>query len=99
MSTKILLTSFQTWMPHQSSNAAEDLLELIQQSKFNSSNLTFLRKLPVDIPQASRIAIANINKIEPDLVLCCGMAESREILTAIGAACLPIPFRGGMKTR
>lgn len=81
MTSKILLTSFQTWMPHQNSNAADDLLDIVQRRGFNSQDLSFLRKLAVDIPQASGSAIDNINKIEPDLVICCGMAESREILT------------------
>ena len=81
MSKKIILTSFSTWLSHHSSNASDNLLEEIQQHQFESSSLTFLRQLPVDVPQASGRAIAAIEKIQPDLVICCGMAESRSLLT------------------
>jgi pyroglutamyl-peptidase len=78
---KILLTSFQTWLPHQQSNASDDLLEEVAKLDSSSYYLTVLRHLPVDIPQASERAIAKINEVQPDIIICCGMAESRQSLS------------------
>lgn len=80
MSHKILLTSFTTWLPHQLSNSSDDLLnEISRLDTFPS--LTFLRLLPVDVELASCCVIAKINELQPDVVICCGMAESRSLLT------------------
>ena len=79
MNNKLLLTSFQTWLPHQKSNSSDDLLETIQK-QFNSS-LYFLRKLPVDSNLATLQVIQSIEQIEPKSIICCGMAESRTQLT------------------
>jgi pyroglutamyl-peptidase len=81
MSKKILLTSFQTWLPHHKSNSSDDLLEVISQSDFSIISLNFLRQLPVNIPLASRQTIQYIKKYKPDIIICCGMAEKRDILT------------------
>lgn len=81
MTNKILFTSFQTWLPHHSFNSSDNLLAEIQKQNSSASSLTFLRRLPVDIPQASGLAIEHINRIRPDLIICCGMAESRQLLT------------------
>jgi pyroglutamyl-peptidase len=79
---KVLLTSFQTWLPHHTSNAADDLLiELAKHPGSLPYSLTFLRQLPVDIPQASDRVLAEINTLQPDVIICCGMAEKREKLT------------------
>jgi len=82
MRIKILLTSFQTWLSHQKSNSADDLLEIIQE-KYDDDfvSLFFLRSLPVDIGLASQKVIAQIQAIQPDVVICCGMAEKRSKLT------------------
>jgi pyroglutamyl-peptidase len=80
MSEKILLTSFQTWLPHQTSNSSDDLLLKIQEEGFETS-LTFLRQLPVDIERASQKALTAIALIKPNLVICCGMAEARDRLS------------------
>jgi pyroglutamyl-peptidase len=80
MNEKILITSFQTWLPHQTSNSSDDLLLKIQKENFGAY-LTFLRQLPVDIDRATQKAIAAIDLIKPDVVICCGMAESRDRLT------------------
>lgn len=79
--SKILLTSFQTWLPHQQSNSSDDLLEEVTQLESFADSLTFLRHLPVDITQASERAIAKINELQPDIIICCGMAESRSQLS------------------
>ncbi|PSB11662.1 peptidase C15 [filamentous cyanobacterium Phorm 46] len=87
MTKKILLTSFDTWLPHQKSNSSDDLLAKISQIESLADSLTFLRKLPVDFQEAPNLAIAQINKIQPDTIICCGMAESRQKLTIESCAC------------
>ena len=81
MTNKILLTSFDTWLPHQNSNSSDDLLAKISQIKDLTYNLTFLQKLPVDFQEAPNLTIAQINQLQPDIIICCGMAESRQKLT------------------
>lgn len=80
MSRKILLTSFQTWRPEQRSNSSDDLLHKIAQDTVSDS-LTFLRQLPVNIPEAASRVIATIEEGQPDAIICCGMAQSRQKLT------------------
>ena len=87
MTAKILLTSFDTWLPHQKSNSSDDLLANISQIKSLPDSLTFLRKLPVDFHLAPNLAIAQINQLQPDTIICCGMAESRQKLTIESCAC------------
>jgi pyroglutamyl-peptidase len=84
---KFLLTSFDTWQPHQKSNSSDDLLAKISQIKDLTYDLTFLRKLPVDAQRAPNLAIAQINKLQPDTIICCGMAETRQKLTVESCAC------------
>jgi pyroglutamyl-peptidase len=80
--TKILLTSFQTWLIEQKSNSSDDLLAIIQESDYTSiANLFFLRNLPVDIYRASHQTISEIKRIQPDVIICCGMAQKRSNLT------------------
>lgn len=78
---KILLTSFQTWMPHQKSNSSDDLLARVEAKTFSDRELIFLRGLPVDTEKASQKAIALLQEISCDRIVCCGMAESRKGLT------------------
>jgi pyroglutamyl-peptidase len=87
MTAKILLTSFDTWLTHQKSNSSDDLLAKISQIKSLPDSLTFLRKLPVDFQLAPNLAIAQINQLQPDTIICCGMAESRQKLTVESCAC------------
>jgi pyroglutamyl-peptidase len=81
MTKKILLTSFQTWLPHQVSNSSDDLLAILEAQPLATTSLHFLRQLPVDIELASQKAIATLQALQPDVTLCCGMAESRDRLT------------------
>lgn len=81
MSKKVLLTSFTTWLPHQKSNSSDDLLHEVTKDDFSLASLTALRQLPVDIHQASNLVLEQINKLNPDLIISCGMAEKRSILT------------------
>jgi pyroglutamyl-peptidase len=78
MSRKILFTSFTTWLPHQKSNSSDDLLQEILNLHAGDS---FLRQLPVDIELASNLVITKIAELQPDIIICCGMAESRSQLT------------------
>jgi len=84
MTTKILLTSFATWLPHQKSNSSDDLL--IEIAKLESPSLRFVRQLPVDVFKASRLVIDKIAELQPDSIICCGMAESRTKLTVESCA-------------
>ncbi|MCP2730495.1 pyroglutamyl-peptidase I family protein [Limnofasciculus baicalensis] len=86
MTIKILLTSFQTWLPHQESNSSDDLLSHIEELEFPGISLTFLRQLPVDVDGAKGFAIAKIEELQPHAIICCGMAESRTILTVESCA-------------
>ncbi|MGB3513893.1 MAG: peptidase C15 [Microcoleaceae cyanobacterium] len=79
--TKVLLTSFDIWKPEHKSNSSDDLLSQISAQKLRDSSLTFIRKLPVDSQVAPQIVISYINEIQPDIIVCCGMAEKRENLT------------------
>ncbi|MFB2938438.1 peptidase C15 [Aerosakkonemataceae cyanobacterium BLCC-F154] len=81
MSKKVLLTSFTTWLPHQKSNTSDDLLQEVTKNDSFPASLTALRQLPVDIHQASDLVLAHINQLNPDLIISCGMAEKRSILT------------------
>lgn len=78
MNNKVLLTSFTTWLPHQASNSSDNLLQVISQLHTEHS---YLRQLPVDIDLASKSASAKIQELQPDTIICCGMAESRSQLS------------------
>lgn len=84
MPTRLLLTSFTTWLPHQRSNAADDLLERVQQDL--PPTVQCLRRLPVDFRLAPQQAIAQIQQQQPDAVICCGMAASRVRLNVESSA-------------
>ena len=86
MKSKILITSFRTWLPHHKSNSSDDLLEIFQQQQYNLFSLDFIRNLPVDTELASQRVIKIIENIKPDAVICCGMAESRNRLTIESSA-------------
>jgi len=86
MKSKILLTSFRTWLPHQKSNSSDDLLEIFQQQNNESLRLSFIRHLPVDTDLASQRVIRAIENTKPNAVVCCGMAESRTRLTIESSA-------------
>ena len=83
---QILLTSFTTWLPHQESNASDDLLLEVAKLDSLSLSLNFLRQLPVDVAQASDRVFAKINELQPDAIICCGMAESRTQLSVESCA-------------
>lgn len=91
MPPKILLTSFRTWLPHQKSNSSDDLLDLVnlaQKEKSKLDSIFFLRQLPVDVELATKQIIEAIKVVNPQGIICCGMAESRnELALESNASC------------
>ncbi|PAX52181.1 peptidase C15 [Brunnivagina elsteri] len=81
MTKRFILTSFDIWLPHHTSNSSDDLLELVNKVNFVPNDLIFLRKLPVDVKTASAKVITQIDETQPDYIICCGMAESRSKLS------------------
>ncbi len=81
MTLNTLLTSFDTWEPHQPSNSSDDLITEIIKRGALPKNIHLIRKLPVDSQLAPEQVIAKINQLQPNIIICCGMAESREKLT------------------
>jgi pyroglutamyl-peptidase len=77
----LLLTSFETWLPHQKSNSSDDLLNELIDRNLLPENCYLLRKLPVNFDLAPYQVITKIKELQPDVILCCGMAESRPLLT------------------
>lgn len=75
----MLLTSFSTWKDHHTSNSSDDLLEQLAPDPL-PLGLQFLRQLPVDFELAPQVAIAQIQQLQPRIVVCCGMAETRHRL-------------------
>ncbi|MFH7029722.1 MAG: peptidase C15 [Heteroscytonema crispum UTEX LB 1556] len=94
MKKSILLTSFDTWLLHQQSNSSDDLLQEVAKLDSPPHDLTFLRLLPVDVQLASSRVIEKIQELQPDIIICCGMAESRQLLSveqnARSTAILPV---------
>jgi pyroglutamyl-peptidase len=81
MKKRFLLTSFDTWLDDQQSNSSDDLL--LELAKLNTvpHHLTYLRQLPVDVQLSSDSVIKKIKELQPDYIICCGMAASRGQLT------------------
>jgi pyroglutamyl-peptidase len=78
---KILLTSFDIWQSYHKSNSSDDLLNIVWQQESLRHDVFFLRKLHVCFERAPSMVVEKIEEIQPELIICCGMAESREILT------------------
>lgn len=76
----LLLTSFATWRAEQASNSADDLLSIILQRSLPASSLLLLRHLPVNVPIAFDLITDKIAQWQPDIIVCCGMAERRDRL-------------------
>ncbi len=89
MGKTLLLTSFQTWMPHQTSNSSDDLIAELLRSRTVLPTLQTLRHLPVNFQQAPLQAIAGVNRIRPHVLLCCGMSERSQTLNLESRAIAP----------
>jgi pyroglutamyl-peptidase len=81
MSKTVLITSFTTWKSNQPSNASDDLLEAVVQTRSLPPAVYLLRQLPVNTPVAKDLAVAQITRLQPQVMLCCGMAETRQKLS------------------
>ena len=78
MSRSLLITTFTTWLPHQTSNASDDLVQQVSDRLPPKTYL--LRHLPVHNQAATEQLTAAIHRYQPQQILCCGMAESRTLL-------------------
>ena len=81
MAKRILLTSFEVWLSDQLSNSSDDLLLEVIKLDSLPHDLKFLRRLPVDIHLASSQVIQKISELQPDYIICYGMAASRTKLS------------------
>ncbi|WP_017654698.1 hypothetical protein [Fortiea contorta] len=81
MKKSILLTSFDIWLSEQQSNSSNDLLLEVAKCDSLPDGLTFLHQLPVDVELASERVIAKIKELQPDYIICCGMAAKRTQLS------------------
>ncbi len=81
MSKTVLITSFATWNSKQRLNSSDELLKEVLHTCPLPPSLYFLRQLPVNALVAREMAIAQIIRLQPQVMLCCGMAESREKLS------------------
>lgn len=81
MKKRFLLTSFDIWLPNHKSNSSNDLLVEVTKVDSLPYALTWLPKLPVEVESAARLVIAKIDETQPDYIICCGMAESRLLLS------------------
>ncbi|MEH2046808.1 peptidase C15 [Nostoc sp.] len=86
MKKRILLTSFDTWRKDQQSNSSDDLLLEVTKLELLPDYLTFLCQLPVDVQLASTQVMEKIKAIQPDYIICCGMAASRTQLSVEAVA-------------
>lgn len=79
MVQRLLLTSFTTWKPEQTSNSSDDLVQAMLAAGMVSPTQV-IRLLPVHFEEAPRRAIACFNAFKPDVMVCFGMAETRDRL-------------------
>jgi pyroglutamyl-peptidase len=87
MKQRILLTSFDTWLSDQKSNSSDDLLAEVARLNSFPYDLTFVRLLPVDVQRASFRVIEKIHELQPDKIICCGMAQKQTLLSVeVGAS-------------
>ena len=77
----LLVTSFAPWRAHQPSNASDDLIGLLQSKNQIPADTVLIRHLPVHFQLAPCQVISAMVKVRPRVVVCCGMAEQRSLLT------------------
>jgi pyroglutamyl-peptidase len=87
MHPTLLLTTFETWLPHQPSNSSDDLVQELQTLQLLPICCQVLRRLPVDVDLAFQQVLVALDRYDPDGVICCGMAESRPCLSWEQQAC------------
>jgi pyroglutamyl-peptidase len=77
----ILLTTFDTWKSRQASNASDDLIAELLGRKLLPQSAHLARKIPVDFQLAPEKVLSMVDSLQPDVIVCCGMAEKRSRLT------------------
>lgn len=77
----MLITSFQPWRAHQSSNSSDDLVAALQASQRLPENSTWIRNVPVSFELAPVRVISALYQYRPRAIICCGMAENRPHLS------------------
>lgn len=80
MTHSLLITSFDTWLPHQKSNASDDLLLTLEAQGALPLGSRVLHRLPVCVDRAFAQICAAIATEPTDIIVCCGMAEQRSRL-------------------
>lgn len=83
----LLLTSFTVWETHHHSNASDDLLAAVSDRDPIPGELHYCRQLPVDFDAAPVQVIDAIERLKPDGVVLCGMAERRTDLSVESNGC------------
>lgn len=92
MTPRILITSFAPWQAHQLTNSSDDLVLALMadlaQTPALAESVAVFRQLPVNLPVARSLTIAKFQQVQPQTLLCCGMAESRPQLNLEAEAVL-----------
>lgn len=77
---RVLITTFDTWLPHQKSNASDDLILALEGEAALPQDCQVLHRLPVDVDAAFEVIQVAVQEHSPDYIFCCGMAEGRSRL-------------------
>ncbi|EDX85503.1 pyrrolidone-carboxylate peptidase superfamily [Synechococcus sp. PCC 7335] len=80
-SADLLITSFVPWLAHQKSNSSDDLIAALQSQNKLPTKSVWLRHVPVCFDSAPELVIAELRRLRPRAIICCGMAERRTCLT------------------
>lgn len=78
MKHEILITTFDIWEAHHTSNASDDLLHLLLEKELDFFH--HLRSIPVDFELSPEHVLERFEALKPKIVVCCGMAEERSKL-------------------
>lgn len=78
---QLLITSFAPWRAHQRSNSSDDLIALLESQNQIPADTALIRHLPVNFQLAPCRVISEITRTCPTIVVCCGMAEQRLLLS------------------
>ncbi len=77
MAAPLLLTTFAPWKAHQPTNASDDLVDCLIRQKKLPGNAVIMRHIPVSFDLAPCRVMAKMVELQPQIVVCCGMAETR----------------------
>jgi pyroglutamyl-peptidase len=77
----VLITSFRPWRVHQRSNSSNDLVAELHAGGRLPVDTVWLAQVPVNFAIAPIRVISEIARLRPRVVICCGMAENRAVLS------------------